>query len=148
MAEVTLVHPLTSPRQTVGDLVPEGRPAPTRLAALEVPLQLVPPGEGVLTQRAQELQPAGRHPLQVLLSLVAPQLGESAEHLTAVSTLVAASSVYPLDVSGQGGLREPLVPAQVQLLPVPAVDLAGPQTLTSAPVVECARGAVLQARLQ
>ena len=81
-----------------------------------MPLQLLPPGEGLLTQLAEELEPGGRDTNQVFSSLVEPQLSKGGRHLTAVLAGKLALPVDPLDVGSQGGLGESLVPALVQVL--------------------------------
>ena len=55
LAEVAGVDPSSPPGQAVRDLPPEGRATPACLTALQMPLQLLPPGKGLLTELAEEL---------------------------------------------------------------------------------------------
>ena len=89
-------------------------------------LQLLPPGEHVLTQLAHQLLPGGGQSQLVLLPLVLPQLGHCPElRLAAVSrAAVLAVLVDAANVGGQRGLSESFLPTLVQLLAQRAGQLA------------------------
>ena len=79
-----------------------------------------------MTDITHVLESGGRQSLEVLLSLVTPQLGQSGtDNLTTLSlALKPALLVNPPHVGGKGGLGEPLLPPLVHPLAQLARKLA------------------------
>ena len=126
LTKVANIDTIAHPREAVRDHLTEPAPAPTSLATVEVPVKLLPSWKGVVTDIAHVLESGGRQSLEVLLSLVTPQLGQSGtDNLTTLSlALKPALLVNPPHVGGEGGLGEPLLPPLVHPLAQLARKLA------------------------